>query len=143
MKAIITENIGNKIEGYICIPVIYGKITLDDIPDNSLTDIVAIDFIDKIPYDKVDENLTSVVKKMRLNSTIKIRGNDLSLISKYIANNVLTSEEFNKIIQNTKSLHKSTDIINLLKSKTLVIETVSLKGCQYDIIASRRINQNR
>lgn len=139
MKAVITNNVKNNITGYECIPVLYGKINLEDFANNSLEEIVAVDFLDYIESSTVDEYITQLCKKMRINSTLTLRGYELSLLCKNVINNSITSEDFNKIINELKSIHKAPDIINLLKAKNLFIETVTMKGMQYEIVAIRRV----
>lgn len=139
MKAIITNDVKNSISGYECIPVLFGNINLKDIPDNALEEILAIDFLDYIPADKVDEYLSNLCKKMRINSTLILRGHELGLLCRNTINNNITSQDFNKLIGEVKSIHKVPDIINLLKSKNLLINNVTIKGIQYEISAVRQM----
>jgi hypothetical protein len=139
MKAIITKNVEDKIIGYECIPVIYGKIDLSNIPDNSLEDIIATDFLDYIDVDKVDEYLSNICKKMRMNSTLTLRGHELGLLCRNTVNNTITSKDFNQLTSKTKSIHKLPDVINLLKSKNLLINNVTIKGIQYEISSIRQM----
>lgn len=139
MKAIITKNVEDKIVGYECVPVIYGKIDLSNIPDNALEDIVAVDFLDYVDADKIDEFLSNICKKMRMNSTLTLRGHELGLVCRNTINNTISSQDFNKLITTKKSIHKLPDIINLLKSKNLLINNVTIKGIQYEISAIRQM----
>ena len=139
MKAIITNDVKNSISGYECVPVLFGKINLDNIPDNSLEEIIATDFVDHVPADKIDEYLSNVCKKMRMNSTLTLRGSELGLLCRNAINNTISSQDFNKIISELKSVHKVSDIINLLKSKHLLINNVTIKGIQYEISAIRQM----
>jgi hypothetical protein len=139
MKAIITNNVSESISGYELIPVLYGKINLDNIPDNSLEEIIAIDFLDHIHANEVDENLIKICNKMRINGIITVRGHELGILSRAVVNNAITSSEYNELIKKTESIHKVSDIVNLIKSKNLSIDTVTIKGMQYEISASRKM----
>lgn len=139
MKAIITNDVNRAISGYETIPVLYGKLNLDNIPDNALEEIIAIDFLDHISSSDADQYLADICKKMRMNSTIVLRGHELSILCKHVISNNISSLDYNTITSQTKSLHKVADIINLLKSKNLTIKTTVIKGLQYEISASRQV----
>lgn len=139
MKAIITKNVEDKITGYECIPVIYGKIDLSNIPDNALEEIIATDFLDYIEADRVDEYLGNICKKMRIHSTLILRGHELGLLCRNTVNNTITSKDFNKLLDKVKSIHKLPDVVNLLKSKNLLINNVTIKGIEYEISAVRQM----
>ena len=136
MKIHITENVEKSIVGFSMIPVIYGKVELDIVPDNGALEIF-VENLDQINYDHVEEFLINIRNKTRKNGTVIISGTELSLLSRNVAFNKITSKDFNSLITNKKGLHKVHDIVNLLKLNGLMIQDVMIKGNIYGIKASR------
>jgi hypothetical protein len=142
MKIHITENVSKAIEGYGMIPIVYGKADLGAIPDNSLTEIIAIDAIDSIPSDLLSQFIESLVSKMRLGSSLILGGIELGVVSRSLINGRLTSFSFNDIMSKKKSIHSSKDIVDLLKSHNVNIDNVQIIGNHYEITASRPSSKN-
>jgi len=142
MKIHITENIENIIEGYKMAPIIYGKVDIDKYPDNSLTEIIAIDAIGSIPVELLSNFLDQVVKKMRMGCTMTIGGVELGLLARNIVNGKINSETFNGLVFKNRSIFSSVDIVNMLTRRNLVIDNVNIIGNNYEIKTSRRANKN-
>ena len=136
MKIHITENVEKSIVGFSMIPVIYGKVELDIVPDNGAVEIF-VENLDQINYDNVEEFLVNIRNKTRKNGTVIISGTELSLLSRNVAFNKITSKDFNSLITNKRGIHKVHDIVNLLKLNGLMIQDVMIKGNTYGIKASR------
>ena len=137
MKVHITENVEQAIENFNMIPVIYGKVDLTNVPDNSATDIY-IENLDQIQHDFIEEFFTKLRSKVRKNGRILISGTELSILARNVLSNNLSSQEFNNIILSGKrGLHKVNDISNLLKKVGMLIEEVSISGNSYAIKSSR------
>jgi hypothetical protein len=142
MKIHITENVEKMIEGYSMFPIVYGKVDLGGLPDNSLTEIIAIDAIDSIPSNLLPQFMESIVKKMRMGCSFILGGLELGLLSRNITNGKLSSFNFNDIMSTKKSVHSSKDIVDLLKSHNINIDNVNIIGTNYEITASRPRNKN-
>ena len=142
MKIHITENVEKIIEGYNMFPIVYGKVDLGGLPDNSLTQIIAIDAIDSIPSNLLPQFIESIVSKMRMGCSFIIGGLELGLLSRNIINGKLSSFNFNDIMSTRKSVYSSKDIVDLLKSHNISIDNVNIIGTNYEITASRPRNKN-
>ena len=142
MKIHITENIENIIEGYMMAPIIYGKVDIDKYPDNSVTEIIAIDAIGSIPAELLSNFLDQVVNKMRMGCTMTIGGVELGLLARNIVNGKINSEAFNGLVFKNKSIFSSVDIVNMLTRRNLVIDNVNIIGNNYEIKTSRPANKN-
>jgi hypothetical protein len=143
MKVHITENIENIIDGYDMVPIIYGKIdTINKYPDNSLIEIIAIDALDSIPHEMLEEFLTSIIRKMRMGCVVTFGGAELQIIARNVIAGKIDSKTFNEAIFKKKAIYSSKDIVDLLTKGNLTIDTVNIRGHFYEIKASRQPNQN-
>lgn len=142
MKIHITENIEKIIDGYNMIPIIYGKVDLNKIPDNAATEIIAIDAIDSIPHSLLGDFLNQIVRKMRFGCNLILGGVELGLIGRNLINGKLNSENFNELLSSKKSMHSSKDIVDILNQYKLVINNINIRGNNYEITASRPANKN-
>ena len=97
MNIHITENIDNIIDGYQMIPIIYGKIDTGMLSYNSAENIIAIDAIDSIPHDMLDDFFEEVRSKMRFGCNIILGGIELLAISRDIINGKIDSISYPQI----------------------------------------------
>jgi len=137
MKVYITENIDKVIEGYTMIPIIYGKIDLGQVPNNAAKSIVAVDALDSIPVQFLDNFLDDVKSKMRLNSELILGGTELSVISRDVLLGNLNTQKFNELVFSKRGLYNISDIVSILQSKNLIINKSSIKGYNYEISVTR------
>lgn len=137
MKLFISENIDKSIEGYKIIPIVYGEIDLQSIPDNSSTDIVAIDAIDSVKYANLASFIKKIVSKMRLNSNLYLGGTDIFAVSRELLNGSKSIEEFNTIIESKNGIYSASMILELLRDNGIKINSVVYKGNKYEISATR------
>ena len=137
MKVYITENIDKVIEGYTMIPIIYGKIDLGQVPNNAAKSIVAVDALDSIPVQFLDNFLDDVKSKMRLNSKLILGGTELSVISRDVLLGNLNTQKFNELVFSKRGLYNISDIVSILQSKNLIINKSSIKGYNYEISVTR------
>lgn len=137
MKIHITENIDRVLQGYQIIPILYGKIDLGMIPDNAALSIVAIDAIDSIPANLLSEFFQKVAEKMRFGCNIVLGGLELSSLSKDVVNGKISSNEYNNLVYSKRGVYSVSDILNILAQLNLKIESVLVKGYNYEIKATR------
>ena len=137
MKVYITENIDKVIEGYVMIPIIYGKIDLGQIPNNAAQTIVAVDALDSIPVQFLDTFLNDVKSKMRFNSELILGGTELSIISRDVITGNLNTQKYNELIFSKRGIYNVSDIVALLQEKKLLINKSTIKGYNYEISATR------
>lgn len=137
MKIFISENIDKSIDGYKIIPIIYGEVDLQSIPNNAATDIVAIDAIDSIKYADLSSFISKIASKMRLNSNLYLGGLDLFALSRELLNGSKSVEEYNAIVNGKNGIYSSSIILDLLRANGIKINSVVYKGNRYEISATR------
>lgn len=141
MKIHISENLDKAIDGFNLIPIVYGSVDLGSIPMNGATTIVAIDAVDSIKSDNIQDFINNVVSKMRLNSTLHIGGIDAYSLSKSLLSGTLDINDYNNQIHGKQGLYSCKYISDLLlqNSSVQILSTI-FKGDKYEITATRNIN---
>lgn len=142
MKLYISENIDKAIEGFVIIPIIYGEVDLSNIPDNAASEIVAIDALDSITHDKVEQFIGLLCRKLRLNGNLYLGGLDAYAISRSLLSGSVSIKEYNENISKKDSLYSSKIIIDLLKRNNINLASAVYKGNYYEVTAKRTYNQN-
>jgi predicted DNA-binding protein (UPF0278 family) len=142
MKIYITENLDKAIENYKLVPILYGKLDMYSIPNNSATEIVAVDAVDSIPSEFLTDFISSIRQKMRIGSKLIVGGIELSAISRDVVNGKISTKDYNELIFSKKGVYRSRDIIDLLQQADLSVEQASIKGYQYEITAIRPQSTN-
>ena len=142
MKIHITENVNNVIEGFTLVPIVYGRLDMGGITDNSATQIIATDAVDSIPESMLVKFLQDVEKKMRFGCTIVLGGVELDVIARGVVTGDIDSQAFNRLISTKKAIYRNSDITKILIGLGLSIEKVSIQGTNYGIYATRK-NKNQ
>jgi hypothetical protein len=142
MNVHITENIDRVLQGHQIIPILYGKIDLGIVPDNAAQSIVAIDAIDSIPANLLVEFFENVAQKMRFGCNIVLGGLELSSLSKDVVSGKVSSDDYNKLVYSKRGVYSVTYILDILSQLNLKIESVLVKGYNYEIKATRPISTN-
>jgi len=141
MKLQIVNSDDQSIEGFISLKVGEDfKTTLSQIVDNSCTEVLLLDILDTIEYEKSFEFLKIVLQKIRLNGSITLRGVSSLAFAHSLLNGPIDSKQASGIISNIDSIHDQRDVINLLESKNFTIDTVRLNGISYELKATRQTN---
>lgn len=140
MKLFISENIDRAIEGYIVIPIVYGEFDLQKIPDNSATEIVAIDALDSIKYENVNAFISTITKKMRLGCNLYLGGTDAFIVCKNVINGSRNLKDLNETILSKTGLFSLKMILELLRGLGIKINSAVFKGEKYEISATRSKN---
>jgi len=109
-----------------------------DIVNNSCEEILCFDSLDYIKHIEKFNKLQIILSKLRLNGKIIICGTDCRSLSRLLLSESITKEDYNKEIENKKSLSSSTDIRNVLLSNNLKIEYEIVRGQKYEITAVRK-----
>lgn len=137
MRVYITENIDQVIEGYVMIPIIYGKVDLGQVPNNAAQSIVAADALDSIPVQFLSTFLEDIKAKMRLNSELILGGTELSIISRDVLLGNLNTQKYNELIFSKRGIYNVSDIVTLLQEKKLNVNKSSIKGYSYELSVTR------
>lgn len=136
MKLFISND-DKTIEGYIKINLTNLVNDLNNIVDNSCTQILAPNIIDSLPYNSGLNFIDQLYKKLRLTGLLTITGSDVEVISRSVMSSSINYEEYSNIISNKLSIRSLSQIQEYLsKYKDLQIET-QIKGINYVITAIR------
>lgn len=138
MKIHITENVNSAIQGFVLVPIVYGRLDLGGVTDNSATQIIAIDAIDSVPSQMLVKFLQDIVSKMRIGCVAIFGGIELDILARGIVTKDVSSENFNNLVYSKKSLYRNSDITNILTSLGLSIDNVLIQGISYEITATRK-----
>ena len=138
MKIHITENVNNAIQGFVLVPIVYGRLDLGGITNNSATQIVAIGAIDSVPSQMLVKFLQETVSKMRIGCVAIFGGVELDILARGIVTGEIDSNKFNNLVYSKKSIYRNSDITNILTNLGLSIEKVLIQGINYEITATRK-----
>lgn len=142
MKVYISEHLDKIIEGFNTIPIVYGSVDLGSIPNNGASVIVAIDALDSIKQENIADFIRGMASKMRINAVIHLGGLDAYALSKDLIGGKIDIEDYNKSITGKLGVYSSRYICDLIQSQNLTINSVTFRGNNYEISATRIINQN-
>jgi hypothetical protein len=142
MKIHITENVNSIVEGFTLVPIVYGRLDLAGITDNSATHILAIDAIDSIPESMLVKFLQDVERKMRFGCVAVFGGVDLDIMARGIISQEVHSQGFNRLMSSKKAIYRNSDIKKILMDLGLSIDRVSIQGINYEIHTTRK-NKNQ
>jgi hypothetical protein len=142
MKIHITENIDKVLQDHQIVPILYGKIDLGIIPDNAAQSIVAIDALDSIPANLLAEFFQKISQKMRFGCNIIVGGLELSSLCKDVISGKVSTNDYNNLIYSKRGVYSVSDILSILSQLNLKIESVIMKGHNYEIKATRPITTN-
>jgi hypothetical protein len=98
---------------------------------------VAQNSINSIPYDMITNFIESIASKMRFGCQALIGGTDLSALSTEIINGNIGSKEYNTIVYSNRGIYNSVEILDIIKSLNLTINSVFMNGYNYEITFSR------
>lgn len=140
MKLHISENIDKTIEGFTIVPIVYGEVDLTAIPSNCASEIVAVDAIDSISHDKIEQFVSNVCSKIRLNGTAYFGGLDVYAVSRSLLSGNINVKEYNALISKSNAVYSSKYILSLLQSLGITIQSVVYKGNYYEITTKRTHN---
>lgn len=142
MKLHISENIDKVIDGFTIVPIVYGEVDLTTIPSNCASEIIAIDAIDSISHDKIEQFVFNVCSKIRLNGTAYFGGIDAYALSRSLLSGSINIKEYNDLISKSNGTYSCKYILSLLQSYDITVQSVVYKGNHYEITAKRTHNKN-
>lgn len=141
MKLQIVNNDDESIEGFISLKIGEDfKTTLSQLVDNSCTEVLLLDILDTMEYEQSFEFLVNILKKIRSNGSIILRGVSSLSFSHSLLNGPIDSKQASGIIGNIRSIHDQRDVTNLLESNNFTVDTVRLSGVVYELKATRQMN---
>ena len=138
MKIDIVGNPSDAIAGYK--PVVIsedGFMDLFDISDSECTEIRANNIVDKFKASQLENNLVSLLKKVRLGGKVTLSGLDCNILSRQLISGKLDESSFSAIVENSNSISSLKTVAHIIQSQGLKIETQKLSGYMYQIVATR------
>jgi len=137
MKIQILRENQQAIENYTKIIVGDNQIDLSSISDNECSFILANDVLDSFSIENIDQLIKSILMKLRINGSIVIGGTDMRLFCKNVTNGSVDTGQASRIIGVVQSMTVLNDIVNLIRSSGLNIESTQITGIHYEIKATR------
>lgn len=137
MRLFVTANPSRHITGYLRCDIAYGNWNIEQIPENSQTEIVAVDAIDNIDFDKRSLLITDLVSRLRIGGTIVVTGIDASIMCRNLYYKVMSVKDFNVAITEKKSVGVVDDLVKSLHEAGLTIVSHAMEGANYEITARR------
>lgn len=138
MKIDVVGNASDAISGYK--PVIIqqdGSLDLFGISDSECVEIRANNVVDKFKASQLENNLVSLIKKVRLGGKFVLSGLDCNIVSRQLLSGQLDERTFGVIVENNNSMSSLKTVAQIVKSQGLKIETQKLSGYTYQIVATR------
>lgn len=136
MKIQIVNKNEEIIDGYYIIST--DKLeNISTVINNSCTDLIAVDVLDKLPQKDCIDLLTALMQKIRINGRIVISGVHLLSLAQGIINETIDQNTINDIICQSQSILDSRKICNILENQKFIIDTLKIYGYKYEIIAIR------
>lgn len=137
MKLNIFNTQDKIITGYNNIKLHNNDIEVEKFPANSCEDIICHDIIDFVSQQHIQQFLTRLSSRLRMNGTMVINGIDINILLKQVLSGETSRVDFNNIIQNRQSLSSMVDIVNILKYNHMIITDAKFKGIEYEIRSTR------
>ena len=136
MKLIIINKQQETVQGYQVVDLRSGIEQLDQIVNNSCTDIIlsCLNSLNKSDATKV---LSIASSKMRLGGKMMVSGVELKSLCRNALNNEISSDDFSNVLEDCNCAFTSQEIIQLVKSVGLNVDSVLLQGHLYEIKVSR------
>ena len=137
MKLLIINQQQDVIEGYQVVDLRVGIDQLDQIVNNSCTDVILTNCLDTLSKEDAKKVLSIAASKMRLGGEMSISGVELKSLCRYALNNTLSSDQVSDIISGMNCIFTSQEISQLASSVGLHIDTILVQGHLYEIKISR------
>ena len=134
MKIIITETPSKAIDGYMILPVVHGALKLDNVPRNACEEIIVDHCLDSVKDKTIISKLND---KMRKGGSMTIYGKDINILCQELLNKNIKQEDFEDYTVNKKTLWSTDRLCNEFKNLGLTITNSQIKGCTYEVRASR------
>lgn len=106
--------------------------------DNQCEEILIGDTINSIPFNSIEKFLLLLIKKVRINGTIKISGVNLRALVLGVKNGTIEEKNFNEIIESCISITSPNMVADILRKYNLKIDTIKNESIYYGIEASRK-----
>ena len=142
MKVHLVKSEESLIKGYKPIVLLptgsLGKLNnLNILSDNECEFILANDTLDEFSRQEIPEVIQMLIKKLRINGTLVLGGTDIRVFCKSVINSTIDENQASEIIRAKQSMTNIQDILSLLQSTGLKIQSSQITGTHYEITAVR------
>jgi hypothetical protein len=138
MKIQVVRDAEEAISGYR--PVLInedGFVNLFDISDSECLEIRANGALDKFKFSEFENNLVSLVKKVRLGGRLTLSGLDCNVLSRQLISGQIDENSFGSMVENSNSISSLKTVSKILQTNGLKIQTQKVSGYTYEIVAVR------
>ena len=125
------------IEGFKKVEVMPNFMNLVGISNNECETIMANEVLDSFSLENIPKCIQELTSKLRLNGTLVIGGTDMRIFCRGVINGTIPATEGAKIVETKLSMTTLPEIMELIKSTGLKIETSTISGAHYEIVATR------
>lgn len=136
MKIQVVKPGEKEIDGYLPLTLIEQDI--QNVINNSCTEILALQSLDYIPFDKATLFLQALLTKVRLNGTITLTGIHAVAFAQNIINEMIDSKTASNIIDELRSIVDTRIVIQILESNNFMLDYITITGNFYELRATRR-----
>ena len=137
MKLFVTATPEKAIGGYEVAHIMHGGWNFSQIPNDSQSDIVALNAIDFVEYNHRKVFVSELVSKLRRDAKLVIVGIEAYELINSVRSRTKSIEEYNNIIGSVKSMGNALDVISVLRAEGLKIDSLQFKGEIYEITTGR------
>ena len=137
MKLQILSKTQEPIGGFKTVIVDNNSLDLGEISPNECEVILASDVVDSVTYSAIDQLMSALTSKLRINGELTVGGTDVRMFAAAVANARVSLEEASNIVTNVNSMTNGPDVTRTLESLGLEVQSISLEGVHYEIKAKR------
>lgn len=125
------------IENFTTIKIQDFQTEMQKLVNNCCDNIVADDIVDFLNPDSINTFIGALASKLRTGGNLAITGVELGVFCRHAVDEVISSEDFSKVINSRSSISSVNDITDILKKYKLIVNSASIKGIKYDVSATR------
>ncbi len=135
MNIYITKNMESTLDGYDTIPLLYGNLNLEHIPQHSCANILVEDALDST--NDPQATLINIISKLRKAGNLSIQGTDFDTMCRQYLNKNIASQDINTYVAEKNSICSFGDIQRTISQNNIKIISAGLNGVKFDIRATR------
>jgi predicted SAM-dependent methyltransferase len=137
MKIQILRDQQNLIEGYEHVVMNGAELDLSRFSNNECSEIIADNILDAVPIRYMAQTLKLLTDKLRMGGKLVIGGTDLRLFCKQVLNETISPTDANAIISQCQSMTNLEEIVGLVSTTNLKIQTTNINGIHFEICCTR------
>ena len=135
MNIYITKNMESTLDGYDTVPLLYGNLNLEHVPQNSCANILVEDALDST--NDPQAALANIISKLRKAGNLSIQGTDFDTMCRQYLNKNIAPQDINNYVTEKNSVCSFGDIQRTISQHNIKIISAGLNGVKFDIRATR------